>query len=157
MNISSITRPFLSITTARWTSRRSLPIRTYARPYSSSYAPAPIRSRLDAWTGSWLALRCNISSINQYFSSIKQTFSSIKQTEVYIHKKTFSSIKQIITSINQDKLTHPLHESSLLIHKKAKLYPSLPWIDKCRRVIPWLADEQRSHLHPPRPNDEVQV
>ncbi len=89
---------FSSITTARRTSRRSLPIRTYARPYSSSYAPAPIRSRLDARTGSWLALCCNFSSMNQYFSFIKQTFSSIKQTFSSI-KQTFLSIEPILSSI----------------------------------------------------------
>ncbi len=100
MDFSSITRPFSSITTASWSYQRSLLIRIFARPYSSSYALAPLRPRLDARTGFWLALRCIFSSINQCFSSIKQTISSIKKTFPSI-RQTFSSIKQTFSSIKQ--------------------------------------------------------
>ncbi len=103
MDFSSITRPVSSITMARRTSRRSLLIRTYARGIRS-YAPP--RPRLDPRTGSWLALRCEFSSIIQHFSSIKQAISSITQT-FFSHK----------SDVFINKTDIPIHKTDVLIHK----------------------------------------
>ena len=54
-------------------------------------------------------------------------------------------MKAAVSSIKRLNYTRLVHEETRLIHM-------------CRRVLPWLADEQRSHLHPPRrPDEEVPV